>query len=352
MKRGLTMITSLLLAVFLGPFASEALAQAKLPPVPQVAPADPATYEMREYPNPCGNGHSISVAPDGRVWFAGIAQHKLGMFDPSTERFRCWDIPTPRGRPHGIKVDPDGFVWLTVTGIPNNKVTTFDPKTELFVDYFMPKTPQKFMYPHTLVFDRQKNPVFSFEYGDAIGRIQRATGRLEVWPVPTARSRPYGIEVDRNGIIWALEFLGNKIIRLDPTTGNVREYPHPRLADDPGLRRMALDSQGRIWFGEHEFGSIGLFDPRTETWRSWRAPAPGGRPIEIYSFNVDQNDVVWLSHFGANYIGRFDPRTEKFSVYPHKSPQANCRLMDIDQNGEIWCAASGVPQLVRFKVKR
>ncbi len=29
----------------------------------------------------------------------------------------------------------------------------------------------------------------------------------------------------------------------------------------------------------------------------------------------------------------------------------NCRLMDIDRNGEIWCAGSGVSQLVRLKVK-
>jgi len=51
-----------------------------------------------------------------------------------------------------------------------------------------------------------------------------------------------------------------------------------------GLRAPALNSQGRIWFGEPEFGRIGLFDPLTETWKSWRAPTPGGRPIEIYSF--------------------------------------------------------------------
>jgi len=323
-----------------------------LPPAPQVAPADPKTYEMKEYPSSCGAGHSISVAPDGRVWYSGIQKHNLVVFDPKTEKFQCWDVPTEKGRPHGIKVDPDGFVWVTITGLPQNKVTMFDPKTELFVDYLMPFMPQKFMYPHTVVFDKAKNPVFSFEYGDAIGRIVRATGRLQVWEVPTPRARPYGIQVDRNGTIWAVEFLGNKIVQVNPRKGTLKEYSHPRIADDPGLRRMAIDSRGRIWFGEHEFGSVGMFDPRTRRWKSWRAPANGGSPINIYSFNVDKNDVVWFSHFGGNYIGRFNPRTQKFSVYPHLSKSINCRLMDFAKDGTLWCMGSGTPNLVHLKVNR
>ena len=253
------------------PPASAASARMKglgLPPVPAVRPADPTTYEMKEYPSTCGAGHSISVAPDGRVWFSGIRAHKLGMFDPKTETFRCWDVPTEKGRPHGIKVDKYGFVWFTITGLPQNKITMFDPKTELFVDYFMPHAPQKYMYPHTLVFDAAQNPVFSFEYGDAVGRIVRATGRVEIWPVATARSRPYGIEVAKDGTIWAVEFTGNNLVQVNPGTGAVREIPHPLIADDPGLRRMALDSKGNVWFGEHEWGSVGMYTPRTGTWKS------------------------------------------------------------------------------------
>lgn len=322
-----------------------------LPPTPQVAPADPSTYEMKEYASTCGPGHSISVAPDGRVWFTGIREHKLAMFDPKTEKFRCWDVPTERGRPHGIKVDPDGLVWFTITGLPQNKVTMFNPKTELFVDYFMPHTPQQFMYPHTIVFDQAKNPVFSFEYGNAIGRIQRATGHLDVWEVPTPRARPYGIQVAPDGTIWAVEFLGGKIIQLNPKTGALKEYSHPRVADDPGMRRMALDASGRVWFSEHEFGGLGMFDPRAQSWKSWRAPANGGRPSDIYSINVDKGGIIWFNHFGGNYIGRFDPRTEKFFVYPHLSKSINCRLMDIDSQGALWCMGSGTGNLVRLKVK-
>lgn len=323
------------------------------PQVPSVAAADPKTYEMKEYRSTCGAGHSISVAPDGRVWFSGIREHKLGMFDPKTETFRCWDISTEKGRPHGIKVDKDGFVWFTITGLPENKITMFDPKTELFVDYFMPHTPQKYMYPHTLVFDAAQNPVFSFEYGDAVGRIVRSTGRVDVWPVPTPRARPYGIEVAPDGTIWAVEFTGNNIVEINPKTGAVREIPHPGSADDPGTRRMALDSKGNVWLGEHEWGSVGMYNPRTRAWKSWRAPDNGGRPIQIYAFNVDKNDTVWFSHFGGNYIGRFDPRNEQFSVYPHLSKGINCRLMDFAQDGSLWCIGSGsAPNLVRLIVKK
>ena len=322
-----------------------------LPPVPAVAPADPKTYEMREYESPCGAGHSVAVAPDGRVWFTGIQQHVLAVFDPRGERFRCWPIPTRNGRPHGVAVDKDGFVWFTITGLPDNKVAMFDPKTELFAEHFLPQRPQPYLYPHTLAFDAERNPVFSLEYGDGAGRIERRTGRFEYFPLPTLRARPYGIQVAKSGRLWIAEFTGNKIAEIDPKSGKASEHVHPRAAEDPGLRRLALDSKGGVWFSEHEFGSLGLFEPRSKRWTSWRAPANGGRPSEIYAVNVDRRDVIWFSHFGGNYVGRFDPKTEKFSVYPHVSAGMNCRLMDIAPDGVLWCMGSGAAKLMRLSVK-
>jgi virginiamycin B lyase len=323
-----------------------------LPPPPVVAPADPRTYEIKEYDaGSCGAGHDLAVAPDGRVWYAGIERNTIVMFDPRGERFRCWPVPTRNGQPQGLRVDRDGLVWFTLPGLPDNKVAMFDPRTELFSEFLLPHRPRPFVYPHTLVFNAERDPVFSLAYGDGAGRIDRKTGHFDFFPVPTYRAFPNGIEVARNGHIWMAEFIANKLIEIDPRTGKALEYPHPRANEDPGVRRIAFDSRGNVWFSEHEFGGIGVFDPRTRRWRSWRAPANGGKAYGTYAVNVDRRDAIWFSHFGGNYIGRFDPRTDVFSVYPLPTPDANCRLMDFARDGTLWCMSSRVPKLVRLALK-
>jgi virginiamycin B lyase len=323
-----------------------------LPPAPAIAPADSRTYEMKEFDaGACGAGRDLAVAPDGRIWYAGNERNNIVMFDPRGERFRCWPVPTRNGRPQGLRVDRDGLVWFTLTGLPDNKVGMFDPKTELFSEFLMPHRPQAFSYPHTLVFDAERDPVFSLAYADGAGRIDRKTGHFDYFPIPTFRARPYGIEVARNGHIWMSEFIANKLVEIDPKTGKATEFPHALAAEDPGLRAIAIDSHGNIWFTEHEFGSLGMFDPRARRWRSWRAPANGGRAYGTDAINVDRRDNVWFTHSGGNYIGRFDPRTDMVFVYPFVTDDMDCRNMDFAKDGGLWCVSSTAPKLVRLAVK-
>jgi len=148
-----------------------------------------------------------------------------------------------------------------------------------------------------------------------------------------------------------VEFLGNKIARLDPRTGEVREWTHPRAGDDPGTRRMAVDADGNIWFVEHEIGAIGRFNPKTETWQSWWMPRMGGRRDQSYALNFDSKGQLWADNFGGNYIARFDIQNESWIVYPHVSRPVNCRLMAIDANDVLWCAGSATPVLVRLQAR-
>src|SRR5262245_47101765 len=330
---------------------ASALRPLTLQPAPAVRPADPRSYDMKEYDTAaCGAGHDLAVAPDGRIWYAGIERHNLVMFDPRSERLRCWPVPTRNGRPQGLGIDRDGFVWFTLTALPDNKVGMFDPKTELFSEFLLPHRPRPFLYPQALAFDADRDPVFSLAYGDGAGRIDRKTGRFDYFPVPTFRSQPDGIEVARNGHLWMSEFIGNKLVEIDPKAGKATEFVHPRAADDPGLRALALDSHGNIWFAEYEFGGIGMYDPRSRRWRSWRAPDQGGGPLGINAVMVDRRDAIWFNHAGGNYIGRFDPRTETFSVYPFITANTECQQMDFGRDGALWCVSARLPKLVRLMV--
>jgi virginiamycin B lyase len=328
------------------------------PAGPKDAPfvmADPSTFDMREYqlpesetnPQPAGRAHSTTVGPDGRVWYSGLQQNNIGVFDPSTETFQTWDTPTQRSRPHGIKAGPDGIIWFTETGIPQNKIGRLDPVTEEITEYPVPRAAP---YPHTVWVAHDGGVYFTYEYGDGVGRLDPDTGAVTDWAIPAKRVRPYGIAEGPDQKIWAVEFLGNAVVRLDPTTEEIRQWKHPRAAEDPGTRRMAIDSQGRIGFTEHEIGAIGRFDPRDESWHSWWMPRQNGRRDQAYSLSFDSRDRLFVSNFGGNYLAQFDLRSESWTVYPHMSPSVNCRLTAIDANDVFWCAGSGTPVLVRLEV--
>src|SRR5262249_42893137 len=49
--------------------------------------------------------------------------------------------------------------------------------------------------------------------------------KIELWPVPTPGSRPHDPLATRDGAIWYTGQLSNKLGRLDPKTGAIKEYP-------------------------------------------------------------------------------------------------------------------------------
>ncbi len=47
---------------------------------------------------------------------------------------------------------------------------------------------------------------------------------IREWDVPTPRSRPHDREVAPDGALWYTGQLANKLGRLDPKTGTVKEF--------------------------------------------------------------------------------------------------------------------------------
>jgi len=88
-------------------------------------------------------------------------------------------------------------------------------------------------------------------------------------------------------------------------------------------------------------GQVGMYDPKTNTWREWKLP---GDDPQAYAVYVDDKDTVWLSDFGANAVVRFDPKNEKFTVYPLPSRSAAVRQI-LGRPGEVWLPESGVDKL-------
>jgi virginiamycin B lyase len=251
----------------------------------EVARLNPNTGEVKHFLLPfeeTAGVHSVVRAPDGMVYFTEFALNGLAKLDPSTGKITefpdHFTMPDRRADKHTVRVDAKGNLWSS--GSPLSK---YDQETGKYT-HFM--------------------------------------------EVPSS----YGITFDKDGNVWfcVLQKDG-KIGKIDAKTEKVTQWSPPTQGTP---QRLAIDSEGIVWFGERTGHKIGRFDPKTETFKEFPLPGPSASP---YAITVDKRGV-WYASTDQDLIGRLDPNTGKVIEYPFPHSEAMMREFFIDAQGRIWFA--------------
>src|SRR5207247_8889116 len=98
-------------------------------------------------------------------------------------------------------------------------------------------------------------------YGGKSGMCDTKTARFQEWPVPTPHTAPYDVGLDKNGEVWSAGMEADRIIRMDPRTGQITEYLLPRQTN---IRRVFVDNRTTpvtFWVGNNEGASIIKLEP-------------------------------------------------------------------------------------------
>lgn len=249
------------------------------------------------------------VAPDGTIYFVGQRTHYVGHFNPETEEFSRIDLDEGTG-PHSVVVDKNGTPWYT--GNLANHIGKVDPETGEITKFMMPED-MSARDPHTIAFNEEGNMWFTSQGANSVGFFNVNTGEHEIIPVPTQRARPYGI-VMANDMKrpWFTLFGTNKLGTIDPETMEITEVELPREEIRP--RRLAITTDGRVWYGDYATGYVGVYDPADGSHQEWAMPE--GRNARPYAVTVDDKDRFWLVASGTNpnkFVG-FDTNSEEFIV--------------------------------------
>ena len=143
--------------------------------------------------------------------------------------------------------------------------------------------------------------------------------------------------IDARGRPWFNLFGTNAIATVDPTSMRVTEFPLP----DPRARgrRIALTSDGAVWYVDYVRGFLGKLDPGSGVVSEW--PMPGGGMSLPYAMTVDDYDRLWFVETGRqpNRLVAFDPRTARFFGHTDLGPATpnTVRHMVFDrQTRSIW----------------
>ena len=210
-------------------------------------------------------------------------------------------------------------------------------------------------YCHDLEID-QSGKVWAVDIGqDALYRLDPRTGTQTTYQIPpgdsprinwsfsayNTRVGPHSVEADAQGRMWITLAFGNKLAAFDSKTESFRTWKVPA----PGIypHTLRVDANGQIWFTLYISGHIGRFDPQAERFTIYTPPTPG---TTLYGIAIAPDGAVWYSQLYGQKIGRLDPRTG--SIKEYKTPGLGPRRLEVDSKGIVWIPEYGAGMLARF----
>jgi streptogramin lyase len=227
--------------------------------------------------------------------------------------------------------------------------------------------------------------------------LPRLTGKstrviITEYDLPNPLIQPHDVMLDRAGNVWYSDFGQMFLGKMDPKSGEVRQYPIPVVKPGwpEGTLDLEFDTDDNPWVGVMYQSAIAKFDKKTETFQFWQTPkewdtdggqlghlaiqgTPAdnkvwiknsdagniyrldltsnkmenlgnfqdpqtGRRIGTYGLHSDAQNNVYLLDFSAGNIVKIDARTKNAAVYRTPTPDSRPRRGRVDRQGRLWFA--------------
>ena len=184
------------------------------------------------------------------------------------------------------------------------------------------------------------------QWSNTIGRINPATGEQKEYPLP-AKAMPHTVTLDAKGNVWYTGNMNGTLGYLDPKTGKITEYkvPDPE-AKDP--HSAIFDAKGILWFTMQVSNRVGRFDPATGEFKIVAMSVPNSRP---YGIKLGPDGAPWFACNGRGCLVRIDPATMALKEVKVPGERATIRRLDFDAEGNLWYVNSGEGRLGRYNLK-
>ena len=168
-----------------------------------------------------------------------------------------------------------------------------------------------------------------------------AQASIKLWDVPTIGSRPHDPLATKDGAIWWSGQLSNKLGRVDPKTGTIREYtlksPHS------GPHGLVEDRDGNIWFTGNVGGFIGKLDPKTGITTEYAMPDPAAKDPHTLIF--DHDGMLWFTVQQANMVGRLDPKSGEVKLVTSPTPKSRPYGMAVNSKNVVHFVEFGANKI-------
>jgi len=289
---------------------------------------------------------------EGNVWATDRgAPRRLVKLNPQTGEMKEWLTPHPKSDIHEVLIWKDGMVWMPehAEGGLRNYLLAFNPKTEKW-DKSIDEDPTDVVrnpikWTQSQAFDSKGNLYIIWIFGGALTKYERATGKVTVFPMPSANAIPYGTVADRNDNIWIADWGGGKIEKFDTHTNTWTEFVPPTYPNQ--TRRLNVDYQNNIWWGEWSGGTkrpgkLAKLDQTTGRITEYTIPEQAANPYDV---SMDLEGNIWFPDSPtadrSAMIGKFNPKDQTFTFYPKPQFAADTPKIQLTKDGAVWFAPRG-----------
>jgi virginiamycin B lyase len=183
-----------------------------------------------------------------------------------------------------------------------------------------------------------------------IGRLDPETGETKEYTVPnTDTALVHSAYPAPDGSIWGAEFGANKLARLDPKTGAITEFQDAYLPGKEGTiqggskHTVRVGTDGIAWSSGFP---VSRFDPKTGEFKHFEDGT--------YGVTLDKNNNCWFTEYSpVGKIGRIDAETLKEQTWtpPTDGRKIYSRRIQVDADGTIWFSESDAGEIGHFDPK-
>ena len=128
---------------------------------------------------------------------------------------------------------------------------------------------------------------WSGQFASKLGRIDPRSGEIKEFSLPE-KSGPHGLIEDRQGNVWYTGIQKHVVGKLDPKTGQVQEFPVQKVDPEArGPHTPIFDQKGTLWF-TLQSGHVGRIIPSSGEMKIMGAPSnKPGAPTYPYGIRVN-----------------------------------------------------------------
>jgi streptogramin lyase len=266
---------------------------------------DPETNEFTEYSMPplpegrVGGISDIDVDHQGNVWFPASQPEGTCYFGTPTrfhvesETFETIEDPEDNCLQF-VDVGPDGKVWM------NNisQMVRVNPETMAIDGSFNftegPNVPPGFHVGYQVVVNSVGDGYISDFSGSGVIGVDGTTGEVDFWPTPDPGVLPRRGQMDAEDGYWFAEYGGDKISRFDTRTETFQQYPLPLKFTTP-YAVSAPDKDGRIYASSNMSERVLRLDPQTGEVVEYQVPTDFDSKELIFDPTTDR-PVLWMAN--------------------------------------------------------
>ena len=202
-----------------------------------------------------GSAHGLRIDRDDNVWVTDIARHVVIKFSPAGKLLLSIGRPGSAGlandqfdKPADVAFGAKGQIYVA-DGYGNSRVMKFSAEGRFLTSWGAPgRGPGEFNLPHTIVTASDGRVIVGDRMNNRIQVFDADGKHLAIWDGFT----PFGIEIDRGGVLWVADGRTHKLLRLDHS-GAVTQFfggpgSGPGQFDVPHM--LASDEAGNLYVAE------------------------------------------------------------------------------------------------------